>query len=124
MTKEAAEKQVSIINQGRGPLDTVGGMLNPGQSVDVPEEVALRLTRAYPHIKLASDVVPSAKANEAAAGEAAALRAENADLKAQLKDGQEKVADLTARLQEFLEAGNKKDLDALKEKHAEAVGAA
>ena len=74
---------------------------------EVPESLAKKLIGAYKHVKLASSVVPSA-------GKSEDLAKENADLKAQ-------VADLQGRLREFLDAGSKKDLDALQDKHADAV---
>lgn len=114
------EKKVSIINQGVAPMHTEGGILAPNQSVEVSEETAAKLCRAYPHIKRASDVVPVSKD---AAAENAALKAQLKAVEKQLADSEGKNGDLTGRLQEFLDAGSKKDLDALKEKHADAVPA-
>lgn len=123
VAEKPQDKAVSIINQGGAPMDTLGGRLMPGQSIDVPASEAAKLCRAYAHIKLASDIVPSSKANESASAENAALKAKVAELEGQIVVHEAKVEDLSGRLQEFLDAGSKKDLDALQEKHAEAVEA-
>lgn len=58
MTAKTAEKSVVIHHTGDiyGPMDTVAGRLNPGQSLSVPESVANTLCSAYKHIKRAEDV--------------------------------------------------------------------
>lgn len=113
------EKQVQIINQGPGPLDTAHGRLraNSENTLLVPESVAKKLTGAYRFIKLVSDILPDV------GGVQAKLEAHVKDLEALLKGAEAKSADLGARLQEFLGAESKKDLDALQEKHADALEA-
>lgn len=71
------------------------------------------------HDKVEADLAAARAAQKAAEDKLAADPApeEVAGLQAQ-------VADLQARLKEFLDAGSKKDLDALQEKHADAVPAA
>lgn len=130
------EKLVSIINQGAGPMDTGHGRVLPGGSLEVPESLAKKLVGAYRHIKLASDIIPGQKDKEAAAAESASLKEKIAALEAQISELQgddtnakqiealkAREADLVGRLQEFLDAKDKKSLEALQEKHAEAVAA-
>lgn len=124
-TLTKAEKEVSIINHGAGPMHTAKGVLNPGQSLSVPESLAKKLTGAYRHIRLASDIIPGQKDAEAAAAEAAALKAQIKELEGKL-EGNEKaaagrIAELTDLLGKFAGAENKKELDALRAKHADAL---
>lgn len=125
----AVEKQVLIFHtgEGYGPMETAGGRLIPGQSLSVPEKLAKTLVSAYRHVKYAADIIPGAQAAEMLSSEKAALLAQISALEGKITgivaDSEAKVADLSARLKDFLEAGSKKDLDALKEKHADAVPA-
>jgi len=120
--KEAV-KVVAVMNQGQCDYTTSAGKLIRGQSIEVPEAEAASLC-AYKGIVLASSVVPSAGAGEKFARENAALLEKISALEDELKESGTKVNDLSARLQEFLGAGSKKDLDALKDKHADAIPAA
>lgn len=142
-----------IMPDAKDPLKFVTLLPNSGNAVHVPKPLADSLMRAYKHIKDAKSIFPAvvdvdalkkehaafkAKAEglEKALGlsdqEKQALSAKVAELEAQLASVQPgdkaaleaKVADLSSRLQEFLGAASKKDLDALKEKHSEAVPSA
>lgn len=139
--EKAKEEMVQIFHTGKGygPLQTAVGVLTPGASMPCPSELAEKLVGAYKHVRYAKDIVPGGgAADPAIAAERDALKKQVAVLEKQLgeineqgpkavaaaeaaeKAALEKVADLTARLQEFLQA-DKKSLDALKEKHADAV---
>jgi len=98
-----AEPMVEVINQGGATHTTSKGKLAPNCGIALPASEAKRML-AYTHIVRADSIVKSA-------GDSAALRKENADLKAMVKDLEAKVAD-------FLGAASKKDLEALQDKHA------
>lgn len=155
MTTEApaaeAEKTILIFHTGKGngPMSTSSGPLLPGQSLEVPESLAAKLTAAYKHIKYAKDIIPGGGQDPRIARENAMLKKEIERLGKELGDINEqgpkaieaakaegaaegakaleeanaKIADLQARLKDFLEAKDKKGLEALQEKHAEAVAA-
>lgn len=137
------EKLVAVINQRPGRMDTAYGSIPPGGSLAMPESAALKMTKTYKGLKLLSDIVPGAKDSVAAAAENAALKRRVTQLEGQLAEintegpkaveaaraegrkeaeeaAAEKIADLTTRLSEFVQA-DKKDLKALQDKHAEAV---
>lgn len=101
MTANAAEaeKLVSLFHTGTvGPVDTKHGRLNPGQTLDVPEEVAVRLTRAYPHVKRAADILPGSK------GPSSAQAADKAKLEAELAAANKKIEEQRADGAKLLEA--------------------
>jgi len=104
---ETKEKTVAVINQGGCTYTTSVGPLGPKCGVVVPEAEAARLIK-YTDIVRADSIVKGDDGR-------AALLQENAALKVQ-------VADLSAKVAEFLGAQSKKELDALKEKHAPASG--
>jgi len=58
--KPAGDELVRIFHTGKGhgPMSTASGDLLPGQSLEVPEALAAKLTAAYKHVKLAKDVIP------------------------------------------------------------------
>ena len=118
----AEEKLIAVLNQGGAPHTTSKGLLKPQQSLELPEAEAERLCK-YKTIVKASSVVPSVGNSEALKSENAGLRDKIAELEKQLGIRDEKVGDLTGRLQEFLKA-DKKDLKDLQATHAEAVPAA
>lgn len=131
--KEAApEEKVMIFHkgQGYGPMSTKYGDLLPGNALEVPAAYAATLTRAYKYVVLAKDIIPGGVADKQTAAENAMLKAECTRLNKAVADAPKaeehealkaQVTDLQGRLQEFLEAKDKKSLEALQEKHAEAV---
>lgn len=130
MTATLEKDTVRIFHSGKdhGPMNTAAGVLKPGESLPVPKALAEKLTAAYPHIKLASDIIPGSGEAEA---ESKKLKAELGEAKKIIEAGQaaDKLATahrgaLEEALGEFLAAGSKKDLDALKEKHAGLLPAA
>lgn len=134
-----AEKQVLIYHSGdaHGPMQTPYGVLVPGQSLPVPESYSKKIVGNYKHIKLASDIIPGGtKAAELAASEKVVLQSKIKALEAQLADlsadietrvsaatseSEGKIKDLEAKLDEFLQAKDKKTLEALQDKHAVAA---
>jgi regulator of replication initiation timing len=122
-----AEKLVRIFHTGRGhgPMHTAKGVLTAGAWLDVPEALAEKLTRVYKHVRLAKDVIPGGLPDPKLVAENEALKLEIAKLGEQLKDkpSDERVSALEAAAKDFLGAESKKDLDALKEKHAALVSA-
>jgi hypothetical protein len=102
MGEKVAEKMVAIINQGGATLVASTGRCGRGQSIEVPEKEAETLLR-YKHIVLASSVVKSV-------GDAEGIKKENVALQTQ-------VAELQKKLQDFLGATSKKQLEELQEKH-------
>lgn len=130
MTATAEKDTIRIFHAGKeeGPMHTAAGILKPGESLEVPKALGEKLIAAYKHVKLAADVIPGAAA---AQDEAKALRKQlKAAEEASIADGKvltanaERIGALEAALGEFLSAGSKKDLDALKEKHAGLLPAA
>jgi hypothetical protein len=130
---------VTIVNTGRGPMQILPGkngviLANSQNTLKIPKELADRLLKTYPLLKDAKSIFPDAANIDQ-------LRKENADLKAQaaalqgLLNNADKskgeanaeliaqVADLSAKLADFQAAKNKADLDAVKEKHADAAAA-
>lgn len=134
-----SEKMVLVFHSGEahGPMDTAYGRLVPGQSLALPKSIADKLVGAYKHLKYASDIIPGVgvKAAELAAGEKAKLEGLIKSLEAKLADvgadvdtrvsaavseKQEEIAKLKQALDEFLQAKDKKALEALQDKHAVA----
>lgn len=109
MTQTAtAEKKVQIYHTGdsHGPLETAFGILKPGLSIEVPESLAGRLTRAYPHIKLTAELAAGgAKAH-------AEGLAEKAKLESGLSKALEDLASANAA-KEALKADAQKAIDDL-----------
>lgn len=134
MAEAPTGERIKLVNTGRGPINLAEGILKPNSanSIEVSKADADKYRRAYPHVKNIADIFPDASADIAKLqAEHEALKKKAASLESLLGisdqakvDLQAKVDDLTGRLKEFLEAGSKKDLDALQEKHAEAVPAA
>ena len=94
MTDTKKEGTVRMFHTGGiyGPLDTEYGRLSPGGSLKVSPELAKKFTRAYKHVKLASDVIPAEKDSEAT-GDA--------------KKDAEKIAALTKDVEELDKRGEK-----------------
>ena len=150
----APEEQVTLVNTGKAKYQILPGidlLPNSGNTVAVAKPLAEKLRRAYPAIKNVADVFSKtfdidglkranaaleakAQALEKALGlsddEKKALRDKVAELEGKIASAvdapalEAQVKDLQGRLAEFLGAGSKKELDALQEKHADAVPAA
>lgn len=101
------EKEVLIYHTGdaHGPLDTAAGRLAPGQSLSVPKALAERLIAAYPHVKLASSLIPG---SDKADAEKAKLQAKVKELEAANEAGAKENEELKAKLAEASK-GSKKD---------------
>lgn len=138
----AAEEMVTLVNQGRGDLVVLPGkngtiLSGSRNTLSVPKSLADKIRRHNKDVKNVKDIFPDSPdlaklqaENEALKNKASTLEKllNGADLgkKASIDEVaalKAKVEDLGTRLKEFLEAGSKKDLDALKDKHAEAVAA-
>ncbi len=107
-------KSVLIFHTGKGfgPMKTAAGPLLPGTSLEVPEELAAKLTRVYKHIKLASDIIPGGAADPRVAQENAMLKAELEKLSKQLADVNENGPKAIKAAQDEADAAKAEALEA------------
>lgn len=123
-----APEFVKLVNTGRAPYDILpgkNGRLLPSSqnALLVPKALADKLRRNYPTIKDILDIFPDSVNVDALKAENAALKTQAAALTRLLGASDADKAALADKLADFQAAKNKSDLDAVKEKHADAEAA-